>query len=77
MRFTFITPIQKGSAENCYLAWASADFFQGRAKWGREGGAQKHTIFFQKSRKHTIIVSQGGVGGQVPLLALPCGHPCY
>jgi len=37
---------------------------------GLDNAAIKHTIFFQKSRKHTILAGQGG-GGKCPPLPSP------
>jgi hypothetical protein len=62
--------------------WAYADFFPEEGKIFQGGGgqkhticlknAQKHTIFFQKSKKkHTILAGQRGMGGKRPLLPSP------
>jgi hypothetical protein len=60
-------------------SWASADFFPGGGAGGAGGAktyympknARKHTIFFHKSWKHTILAGQGGGGGKFPFLPSP------
>jgi len=63
-------------ATQLYYAWASADFFPGRAKFSKWGKkilfAQKHqkdTIFVLKSQKTYYFGQPGGVKG--PLLPSP------
>ncbi len=86
--YTFLS-FSHGIAFFCYFrwltqsSWASADFFPGEGKIF-QGGAKiyylpikclkTYNFLSKKSKKHTILVSQGG--GAMPPLALPCGRPC-
>ena len=50
-------------------AWASADFFQARAKISRgprEEGPRKDTSIFKKGKKYILFFPSKGKGGRVP-----------